>query len=152
MELVVSSAVSQLSNFTLATNITHNILSKTIQKSFQLLKKFVSSHHDQINEILIENDLVSKLEIIQALMNDIEKQINDFEKESIHKALFNLHSIVEEISNTLLKIDNKIKYHQTKYFYKWRTLNYENELQRLKRDIKLLDLRYQMFLEVLKVR
>jgi hypothetical protein len=158
MELVVSTAVSQLSNLTFATNLTHNLLSQTIHKSFSVIRKFVSTEHEQINDVLVENDLISTLEIIQALMDDIEgvnKEQNNYDicsgKKSIQKALTNLHFIVEEISKSLEKIDFKIKNHQGKYFHRWRTLNYESELNKLKKNIKLLNIRYQMLLEVIKV-
>lgn len=153
MELVVSTAVSQLSNLTFATNLTHNLLSQTIHKSFQIIRKFVSYEHEQINDVLTENDLISTLEIIQALMNDIESSVDlgSTGKQSIQRALTNLHFIVEELTKSLEKIESKIKNHQGKYFHRWRTLNYDSELCKLKKNIKLLHIRYQMLLEVIKV-
>jgi hypothetical protein len=52
----------------------------------------------------------------------------------------------------LKKIDIIIKQHNEKYFSKWRSLNYEDDIYELKRNIKLMDIRYSMFLEILKVR
>lgn len=147
MELMVLGTLSSLS---LASNITEKLLTNTIQNSFSLIKNFVSFHHEQINEVLSEHDLISKLEIIQALMTDIESETSI--RQSVQKGLTNLHLVVEEIVRLLENIDNKIKHHSTKYFSGWRRLNYEDEIKRLKKLIKLMDMRYQMFLEVLKVR
>jgi hypothetical protein len=158
MELVVSTAVSQLSNLTFATNLTHNLLSQTIHKSFSIIKKLVSSEHEQINDVLVEHDLISTLEIIQALMNDIENPTHSLSSEnyltrqSVQRALTNLHFIVEELTQSLEKIENKIKNHKEKYFHRWRTLQYDSELLKMKKNIKLLHIRYQMLLEVLKVK
>ena len=149
MELAVLGTLSSLS---LASNITEKLLTNSIQNSFNLIKKFVSFHHEQINEVLMEHDLIYKLEIIQALMTDIENDKTSLNRQSIQKSLSNLHLIVEEILRLLENIDNKIKYHKTKYLSKWRNLHYGEELKRLKKYIKLMDMRYQMFLEVLKVR
>jgi hypothetical protein len=158
MELMVLGTLSSLS---LASNITEKLLTNTIQNSFGLIKNFVSFHHEQINEVLSEHDLISKLEIIQALMRDIENENETKEntsehkppmRQSVQKALSNLHLVVEEIVRLLENIDNKIKYHSTKYLSGWRRLNYEDEVKRLKKSIKLMDMRYEMFLEVLKVR
>lgn len=159
MELMVLGTLSSLS---LASNITEKLLTNTIQTSFGLIKNFVSFHHEQINEVLSEHDLIPKLEIIQALMKDIENESYSEEKsqdihrplmrQSVQKSLSNLHLVVEEIVRLLENIDNKIKYHNTRYFSGWRRLNYEDEIKRLKKLIKLMDMRYQMFLEVLKVR
>jgi hypothetical protein len=154
MELMVLGTLSSLS---LASNITEKLLTNTIQNSFTLIRNFVSFHHEQINEVLSEHDLISKLEIIQALMKDIENENETSEnkmpmRQSVQKSLSNLHLVVEEIVRLLENIDNKIKYHSTKYFSGWRRLNYEDEVKRLKKSIKLMDMRYEMFLEVLKVR
>jgi len=158
MELMVLGTLSSLS---LASNITEKLLTNTIQNSFGLIKNFVSFHHEPINEVLSEHDLISKLEIIQALMKDIENENEAREntrenkppmRQSVQKALSNLHLVVEDIVRLLENIDNKIKYHSTKYFSGWRRLNYEDEVKRLKKSIKLMDMRYEMFLEVLKVR
>jgi len=147
MELMVLGTLSSLS---LASNITEKLLTNTIQNSFGLIKNFVSFHHEQINEVLTEHDLISKLEIIQALMTDIESETSM--RQSVQKGLSKLHLVVEDIVRLLENIDNKIKYHSTKYFSGWRRLNYEEEIKKLKNLIKLMDMRYQMFLEVLRVR
>jgi hypothetical protein len=143
-----------LSSLSFTSTLTDKLLSNSIQSSFKIMKKFVSYHHSQINEMISDSDLISKLEIIQALMHDMEKKYENqqiSEKESFQKSLLNLHQIVDQIEKVLQKIDDKVKYHQTKYFHGWRTLNYEKEMKQLEKMIKLLDVRYKMFLEILKV-
>ena len=149
MDLVVLKTISGLS---FIGPLNEKIIVNTIQNSFNLMKSFISNHHEQINEVLLENDLYSKLEIIQALMIDIEGDQDSLQKQSIQKSLLNLHMIVEDILKLLEIIDQKIKYHNTKYFSKWRSINYEKQIVQLKKSIQILDRRYQMFLEVLKVR
>lgn len=147
-----TAVLTTLSGLSITSNITEKVIINTIQNSFSLVKRFVSFQHEQIKEVLSEHDLISKLEIIQALMSDIEEDKKSIQKQSIQKSLTNLHFVVEEIHRLMENIDNKIKYHQTKYFSTWRSLNYEDEIKKLKRYIQLMDTRYQMFLEVLKVR
>ena len=153
METAIMATISGLS---LTTNITQKLLTNSIQTSFDILKLFITHHHEQINEVLSESDLISKLEIMEALMNDIEntteiKIQGGNQSSALQKALTNLHSIVEQIEKLLDNINHKIKYHQTKYFANWRVLKYEKEIKKLKNLMKLLDIRYQMFLEVIKV-
>ena len=140
-----------LSSLSIPSTIADKLLNNSIQSSFRIMKKFVSSHHESINEMIVDSDLISKLEIIQALMNDLEKKYIHSERESFQKSLLNLHQIVDQIEKILEKIDSKVKNHQSKYFHHWRSLNYEKEKKQLEKMIKLLDLRYQMFLEILKV-
>ena len=132
------------------TNMAQKVLMTSIQTSFQLVQNFVSTHHTPINELLHETDLLSKLEIIQALIHDIQDHSHDLWT-STQKSLTNLSQIVEQILSQLKLIDEKIKRHQLKYFASWRTLNYEKQINELKNNIKLLDIRYAMFLEILKV-
>jgi len=143
--------IATLSGLSLTTNITQKLLSNSIQTSLDILKLFITSHHEQVNEVLAETDLISNLEIIEALMLNIEKIPSMQENPAMQKALTNLHLIVEQIQKTLEHINQKIKYHHTKYFSSWRTLNYQKELNKLKQSIKLLNIRYQMFLEVVRV-
>lgn len=141
--------LSTISSLSLATNITEKLLINTIQSSFNLMKHFVSFHHEQLKEVLTDHDLIAKLEIIQAMISDIESDKTSMDKRSIQKALTNLHLVIEDIQRLLENIDNKIKHHHTKYFSSWRGLNYDQEINRLKKCIHLMDLRYQMFLDVL---
>jgi hypothetical protein len=152
MALAISSMVlGSITGISLATNLSNTLIKSSVQGSFDIIKNFVSYHHTQIKEVIDEYDLIAKLEIIEALMKDIEQEkIND--KQSITKSLDNLKNVVENIHNSLKKIDIIIKEHQQKYFSNWRSLYYENEIYELKRNIKLMDLRYSMFLEILKVR
>jgi len=133
------------------TNVAQKVLLTSIHTSFQLVQNFISTHHSQINEVLNETDLLSKLEIIQALIQDIQQDHNHDIWNSTQKALKNLSQVVEQILTQLTLIDEKIKRHQGKYFASYRTLNYEKQISELKNNIRLLDLRYGMFLEILKV-
>lgn len=152
MAFAISSMVlGSITGISLATNLSHSVIKSSVQGSFDLIKKFVSYHHAPIKEVIDEFDLIAKLEIIEALMKDIEgEKIQD--KQSIIKSLDNLRIVVENIHNLLTNIDNIIKEHEQKYFSRWRILYYENEILELKRNIRLMDLRYSMFLEILKVR
>ena len=144
MAFAISSMVlGSITGISLATNLSNSLIKSSVQGSFDLIKNFVSYHHTPIKEVIDEFDLIAKLEIIEAVMKDIENEkIND--KQSITKALDNLRLVVENIHNLLQKIDNIIKEHEQKYFSKWRSLYYENEILELKRNIRLMDLRYSM--------
>jgi hypothetical protein len=150
MELVVLKTMSGLSfaNY-LYPSLNEKLLTNTIQNSFHLIKSFITFHHEQINEVIMEYDLIFKLEIIQALLTENEK--DSFQKQSVQKVFFNLHSIVEEILKHLERIDQKINYHRSKYFSSWRRLDYGDEIKKLRKYIKLMDIRYQMFIELLKL-
>lgn len=132
------------------TGATTTLLTRSIQSTFETLKSFVSKHHTYINEVLVENDLNAKLEIISALMDDIETKWFKKKTISIEKSLYHLHQTVDKIHFILKAIDAKISYHKTRYFSMIRSLNYEDEIISLKKEIKVLDSRYNMFIDVIR--
>jgi hypothetical protein len=132
-----------------ATSMTHGFLVSAIQSSFDLFRKFVSKHHEPINDILSETDLISKLEIVQALIEDCSR-IKNSQQQSLQKSLYHLSSVVNAIVILLQKIEDKIRYHQSKYFCNWRSLDYEKHMEDLKKNIKILDMRYHMFIEIMQ--
>jgi hypothetical protein len=151
MALAISSIMlGSITGISLASNLSQAIIKTSIRNTFNLISNIVRYNYTQINEIINEYDLIAKLEIIEALIKDIENENN--EKKSISKSLDNLRIVIENIHNLLKKIDIIIKQHNEKYFSKWRSLNYEDDIYELKRNIKLMDIRYSMFLEILKVR
>jgi hypothetical protein len=101
-----------------ATSMTHGFLVSAIQSSFDLFRKFVSKHHEPINDILSETDLISKLEIVQALIEDCSR-IKNSQQQSLQKSLYHLSSV-------------------------------EKHMEDLKKNIKILDMRYHMFIEIMQ--
>ena len=152
MALAISSVVlGSITGLSVATNITNTLVISSITGTYGLVRGFATYHYTQVNEVIEECDLTAKLEIIEALMYDVSKK-DSTDKESIKKAFNNLDIVVTDINKLLQKIDLIIKAHKDKYFSNWRTLCYDKEIYELKRLIRLMDLRYAMFLEILKIK
>jgi len=143
---IPSLILGSITSISIASNFTHNLITKSINHTFNMLSNFMSYHHIKINEVIEEHDLIAKLQIIEALMKDMGEE--NIQKESIKLALNNLHKTVESINTNLSQIESIIEYHKQKYFANWRYLNYDNQIYELKRNIKLLDIRYHMLLEI----
>jgi hypothetical protein len=148
--MVSSVVLGSITGISLASNITQSLILSSIHSSYSLMKNFATKKYARINEVVEEFDLIAKMEIIEALMKDIEKECQ--EKESIKKALGNLHIVMDNIHKILQHIDGVMEEHNKKYFSYWRSVCYDTEVYELKKQIKLMDLRYNMFLEILKVR
>jgi hypothetical protein len=147
MALYIPSLIfGSITGISLASNLTHNIITTSIKQTISIMTNFISYHHLKINEVIDDNDLTSKLQIIQALIRDICNE--NIKKESIQLAINNLQIAVENINTNLSQIDYIINNHNQKYFAKWRYLNYDNLIYSLKRNIKLLEIRYTMLLEI----
>lgn len=147
MALYIPSLIlGSLTGLSLATNLTHNLVISSVKHTITMVSNFISFHHIKINEVIDEHDLIYKLQIVEALMRDIDKE--DINKESIKLALNNVHIAVDNINMNLAQINHIINDHKQKYFANWRYINYDNQIYELKRNIKLLDIRYSMLLEI----
>lgn len=147
MALTVGSAVlGAVTSINLATSLAHNIVTGTIHGTYIVTNKLLTYHNTQVKEVLEEYDLIAKLEVIEAMT----KNIND-EREFVKLSLEHLSSILKRIHCTLNDINSIIEYHNTKWFNSWRPLNYDDKLNELKKSITLLDKRYHMFINMMKI-
>ena len=132
----------------------------------KLVKSIYTNQNPDISKIIKELDIERRLHLIQAVLNIIDKEsknklagvklnnlektqifeiVNseaDLENDPIELCLVYLHEIIQEIHNDLTAINKKVAYHNTKWFYTWRTLNIESLLENLKINSKLLDKRF----------
>ena len=132
----------------------------------KLVKSIYTNRNPDISKIIKELDIERRLHLIQAVLNIIDKEsknklagvklnnlektqifeiVNseaDLENDPIELCLVYLHEIIQEIHNDLTAINKKVAYHNTKWFYTWRTLNIESLLENLKINSKLLDKRF----------
>jgi hypothetical protein len=143
---IPSLIIGSITGLSVASNLTINLISASVKYSVLIVSNFMSYHHIKINEVLDEYDLISKLQIIEAIMKDINDE--NIQKESVKLAINNVHNTIDNINKNISQIDQIINNHKQKYFSNWRYLNYDNEIYELKRNIKLLDIRYQMLLEI----
>lgn len=72
--------------------------------------------------------------------------------EAIKSAIMGLDSILQDINRDLLNIASNIKIHNKKYFNKWRGFSSEKSISSIKKKKKILEHRYRVLLDVLKMQ
>ena len=151
---VYSTVVRAISTITFGTcNLVKSIYVHKNPNITKLIKQLdIERRLKLINAILNTSSMnnVKNDEYIKLKLNDLEKtQIFeivgskvDLENDPIQLCLFYLYDIVQEINNNLLDINNKITYHNTKWFNTWRTLNINSLIENLKINSQILDSRF----------
>jgi len=142
MEYAVTTLATN--GLSLASNITYQLL----QSTYQTLKSFATKNHYQINEVVEEYDLYTRLELIESLVHEISTKEVKFQ-DTTQKIIKKINEVLEQIQGILKQIQEKIDRHNQKYLASYRTLNYDASILQLKKQIQLMNQRYQMFLDVL---
>lgn len=128
-----------------------------------IVKTIYTHQNPDTNKLIIELDLERRLYLVQSVLNVLSQKdnyntkINDLEKtqifnimekkedlalDPIELCLKYIHQTVKNINLILKAINDKVAYHQTKWFYSWRTLNVKPLLDTLQMHSKLLDSRF----------
>ena len=93
-------------------------------------------------------DLNSKLEIIHSLIKELnEEKLKEFQKISLKS----IEILIDEINKELIDINQKINYHNSKYFSSWRSINLDNNINQLNDHNILLDKRLDNLIKLLNL-
>ena len=136
----------------LPTKIILNVLLNTISGTINSVNYIVSN--DSIPEVniiknkIIQMDLNSKLEIIHSLIKELnEEKLKEFQKISLKS----IEILIDEINKELIDINQKINYHNSKYFSSWRSINLDNNINQLNDHNILLDKRLDNLIKLLNL-
>lgn len=129
-------------------DIVISILTTSISTTTSLISNLIKNNNNVeiLKEYLHQSDLKNRLEIIEC----VSKRV-DHTKEPINLAWNSLTEIVKIIHTLLEEISEKIKYHESKYFSSWRSIDISSEVSRLEKLNKILESRISLFFEVFKV-
>lgn len=137
---------------TLITYMSHNLamtaITDTSNSIYNLVYRINGYSNHYILKQLDEMDIVSKINIVEALIKQIPED-NYKEETPIYIALHQLHKIVQEIEQLLKDMENEFKYHNTKWFSSWRGCNFN--LDELKINYLKMDKRLDMFIKILNI-
>lgn len=104
------------------------------------------------------DDVINQLQIIDIshtieIIEDIVKLFDDDDNLPLHikKAVYGIETILDKIQRNLVKIDEAIVYHRTKFFGKWRVFSCDCHIDTIKQYNKLLNKRYNLLFDCLKV-
>jgi hypothetical protein len=112
-------------------------------------RESVIDNHPVVSNVLEDLDIHASLDIVNAILKETP---DNYEKHvSLHICIHHINDIIGKIQNLLKSINDEINNHQNKYFHYWRTPTYHNDINKLKKNKKILDERVDMFIKVLQI-
>ncbi len=143
-----------------ATVLTTDLLLKTIQLTtsgiFHLGKSLFTPspyiNYNELEHLEKELDLLETIKIYESYIKEIlEKEKEIIEASQTLKLI--IHSICEilnEFHDILKIIDQKVEYHKSLWFASWRTLDFTQEVGKMKYKKKVLDSRFLILQQIYK--
>jgi len=128
------------------------LMTQTVTNSTKTILGSVTSILDDedftFKKMLKQYDLTSKVEIINCYINEITNDDILFEKPTIKLVIKNTLDVLEHISIEIKVIEKKIKQHKELWFHRFRTPEYKTLLLDLETNIKLLNERFKLLIEI----
>ena len=152
----MNTIVVGVSAVSLLSCIGNDLISRTIKRtsdSICSVCRYLTNYdepyaYDVVKE-LKKIDLEFTVSVLQKFVEENkEKEYDD----SIKEALLKINDILQVICSQLNDIKESIDNHEAKYFYKWRSLDCKSNIQAIKNNKKILDNRYQILMDFLKVK
>ena len=140
--------------------VTGDIMSKTIYYTIDSMTNtliYMSQSNENTSIQNYHNELVSldiefKLKTIHAWIQDLDKDNNNNNEDNkqlsdtYNMILNGVKDVCLEMNKAIESINDKIKYHQTKWFHSYRTLMIDCEINRIKQLNKILNERLYLFI------
>ena len=104
-----------------------------------------------LQQYFIELDIQSKCECIEAIYQEIDKNMPNNTSDAIKCCLDSVHQMVLSIHEILHKIQTKVEEHPQKWFHKFRSYDITSELQRLTSYVKALDGRTDLLCKTIRL-
>lgn len=121
-------------------------LTSTVGELFIFIKS--SIYKDFYGEILAITGIKPEIDVIQAL---IDEYAYVEETRTVSVAMTMLQETITKIHDELRKLQLVLEKHKTKFFSKWRGLNYQAITNNLKQYAAMLEKNRKLFISVLNV-
>ena len=125
---------------------------ETTKNIFIKIFDIVNEKHDYIKEIIESLDLISKVEIIESIIRDINEymKLNNIRpNRTLDLAIVQLSNIITIIHTDLNNVKIGVEYHKTLWFNSFRTPEYLKIIEKIKLDKKTLDSRLDNMIKII---
>jgi len=128
-----------------------SLFGRVIYDTYDLVKD--TAYHPEVSARLAEIDLEADLEVIEALLKQIERNGGIRDEESpLAICLHQVDRMCHMIRDELKLISLELKEHEHKFMAKWRTPNYHIHLHKIVKHKEILDKRTEMLIKLIKLR
>ena len=125
------------------------IITESGKSLYNNIVNILSYHIPEVQEILKSIDINNDIKIIRSLISEVEDK--HFNSTTFNTSLNSVNEMLENINIEIKAIEKEIIDHKQKYFYNWRTPNYEDNLKNLKKMKIILNERLDYFVKITQV-
>lgn len=146
-----------------------NNVGKATMGTLGLIKSSYSQKNPDVQSVLDELDIKRKVRVVQSMIVNIinstnDTRLNDLQRTQIFEAISNKSASIEDdpielsiayvkqtlkkINMTLDTLNQKVIRYNKKWFRSWRKLDVSDLISNLRRNAKLLDMRYDDLLKI----
>lgn len=106
-------------------------------------------YSSRVDRVLLSLDVKQKIKTVESVCKILEKKEKN--NKLIIESLEGIHDMIIKIREDLKNINVKILKHKDKWFNKWRSIDVKTELVNLKLHCNVLDKRYSLMTQSLKI-
>lgn len=132
--------------------IGRQILSQAISDASYTIYGSISDifyYSSRVDRVLLSLDVKQKIKTVESVCKILEKKEKN--NKLIVNSLESIHDMIIKIREDLKNINIKIVKHKDKWFNKWRSIDVKNELNSLRLHCSILDQRYNLMTQSLKI-
>ena len=127
----------------------NEVLTSTIRTStssiYTGLSSLMINPNFYFKNVLEELDIEAKLKVITKFIDNI-KETTLQEHNKI--ALNSIYTIIHKIEAEITEINKEIYEHSKKWFNTFRSCNYTNQIDNLKKHVKIMDNRFDLYMKI----
>ena len=127
----------------------NEVLTSTIRTStssiYTGLSSLMINPNFYFKNVLEELDIEAKLKVITKFIDNI-KETTLQEHNKI--ALNSIYTIIHKIEAEITEINKEIHEHSKKWFNTFRRCNYTNQIDNLKKHVKIMDNRFDLYMKI----
>lgn len=147
-----------------------SLISTNTMAACGIVNQLYKYKNPEVNKLLNNIDLEAKMDIYKAaihqLITSTSPELSDLGRTQLFDAcnssvttsdpiklcLKYLCQNISIIHGLLQKINKKIIYHQSKYFHKWRVLDIDDEIKKIKKEMKIMEKRFQLLINLVRLK
>ena len=128
-------------------------ISKTTKNIYSNINEVLSDEDFEFKKVLEKLDIKIKLDIIHSFIDNYINSNQEVENnKTLNITVNHIVTILKKIENEIILINDEIKSHKQKWFYRIRPNNIKSLIDNLTLHLNLLDERFDLLLKIIKLK
>lgn len=141
-------ATTQIVSSLISNDIIKKAIGDTSNTIYTLLYGLLDYQDIYLERILEKLDIKVQIKCVEGIIKNLNNYIID---KSLETALENLHEIICKIKEDLKQIGHNMKLHKKKWFYSYRQIDNELQIENITVHKDILNERLELFMKLVKI-